>query len=795
LGKIIFGDAGQAALSFLSVPLWFWEGEAVNTETEFSSGGRGRLPSFSMGTRSILLAGKQYKYIKSYLSSYKDHIPNVYELGYFLTAWLRKNHSEDTVEKVLSRASRASFYPFIFSHSLKKETGLSVRELYRRVMDDLYEKWSPVDHRLNLTPFRETLNRRPIVWTLYTSPRFDSKGNILALRYGLDSPLTLVSISPGGDEKKIISLNTMGHIHTVFSTGTGKTVWAESRRDIRWGKRSYSELMILDLKSKNKTRLTRKSRLFSPAITGDGKLIAAIRFSRERKTSLCILSASDGELISTVPSPENSFLMTPSWDEQGQRMVMIRMKGGRKAVTLFNRKTGRFRDILPLAHISYSSPVFYKDYILLGSPGTGIDNIHAVDISTGKEYVITTSRFGAFYPSVSADGNTLLYSEYGIQGMRPVTAALKTEEWTLFHTTVDNRAEYFRKGEEFPEVKDLTDLTPDQIKKFPVKRYSRWKDLIHFHSRVLVPDRTNPAVEFYSSNLLNTTFLTAGIRYNTNEEQVKVYTEAVYAGLFPVIKAGFSRGGRRIKTPADLSWKESETWLSLQLPMDLSRGEYITNLTLGTDVSSTSVSGSNESEGYKISPGKINSLSYELRYLNYKHSSKRDLAPLSGQIFSLSYSHTPWDTRYRGEKLTLSGTLFFRGIFKHHSLRAGFSYEKQIPDTYIFSSRINFPRGYDSFFRETLLFLSADYSFPIAYPDLELGELLYLKRIKGTLFYDWGKGYGGGATGYFNSAGIEIRGDLNVFSIPLDLDIGMRISYRFLDKSIRVEPIALGISF
>ena len=794
-GGMIFGEMGRAALSFLSIPVWFLEGEAVYTETDFSSGGRGRLPSFSMSTRSILLSGKRYKYIKSYLSSYKDHVPDVYRLGYFLTSYLKNNYGEKSIENILKYSSSYSFYPLIFSRAIKRETGMSVDHFYNRVMDDLYKRWEERDKKLKLTEFSPIIKSSPKVWTLYSSPKMTMEGDIIAYKYGLDSPLELVRISPEGQEKKIKAINAVSHIDSVLSIGNGRITWDEPVRDLRWGKRSYSEINVLNLKSGKKNRITRRTRLFSPSISKDGQFIAAINHSKLRETSLVIIRSSDGEIINKFNSPENSFLLTPSWDTNGKKIAMIRMVGGRKTITIFDPETETFKDILELSFNSFSTPSFLNNYILFSSLRPDKDNIHLVESDPVDLPPITSSRFGAFYPSNSNDKKTLIYTEYDRSGMRVVRAPLNEEEWRLLENPEEVKTDYFgSKGKPFNK-KDLTIIPTQNKKEYPLKKYSHIHDIINFHSRVIIPDRINPAVELYSSNRLNTTFFTAGFSYNTNENRGKFYTEAVYAGLFPVIKAGFNRKGRKINDPSELSWNETEGSFSLLLPLNLSKGVHITNLNIGSEISSTLVSGTNEINGYKIVPGSINSISYNLRFSNYKHFSRRDLAPETGQFLSMEYSHTPWDTHYRGIKFSASGSLYFRGLFRHNSLRAGLSYEKQNPVNYVYSSDINFSRGYDYRFIKNLLFLTLDYSFPISYPDLVIGELLYLKRVKGKLFGDYGKGYNNNSSEYFNSAGIELSCDLNLFSIPIELDIGIRAAYRFRDRSVRFEPVVLGISF
>ena len=59
----------------VAAPQWFWEGDAVATETAFTPSGRGRIPNFGLVLRTNLLEGRTFNYHKQYLRSYKHNIP------------------------------------------------------------------------------------------------------------------------------------------------------------------------------------------------------------------------------------------------------------------------------------------------------------------------------------------------------------------------------------------------------------------------------------------------------------------------------------------------------------------------------------------------------------------------------------------------------------------------------------------------------------------------------------------------------------------------------------------------
>ena len=472
---------------------------------------------------------------------------------------------------------------------------------------------------------------------------------------------------------------------------------------------------------------------------------------------------------------------------------MIRDKNGAQAVTVLDTGSGTFRDITPSAYENLSTPIFFDGSIIYGSSLSGIDNIYTVDIESGEHSQLTSSRFGAFFPEISPDKTRLVYCDYNSEGMDIVSAPFDTGNRVPLENIVIRQDHYFQNTG--LTTVDLTRTDGRPAKEYPVRKYNFWSDLIHFHSRALIPDRVEPSFEIYSANRLNTAFITGGFSYNTNERKGKFYSEAVYAGLFPVIKAGISRSGRSAGYPEGPEWNETEMNLSLSLPLDLSRGAYTRRVSAETGLAKTGISGSGEEQVSPVKKGDLTAISWRFSFLNFKSYSKRDLSPPLAQTLSAAYHYTPGDHYYRGEKWSVNGALFFPGVFPHHSLRLGFSYEKQSPVNYLFASDVSFSRGYDYEFNDNLIFGSADYSFPVGYPDLAVGDLVYIKRVKSSLFLDLGKGSGRKGAQFLHSAGIELKADLNIFSLPVEIEAGVRFSYRFNDASVRVEPLFFGINF
>ena len=99
--RYLFGEFSQAVVAGVSVPSWFWEGDAVGIETALSTSGRGRIPQFSASFRASLLTKGAFNYNKQYLRSFKDFIPNHYVLGYHYSTYLKNEYGLKSVEEMV----------------------------------------------------------------------------------------------------------------------------------------------------------------------------------------------------------------------------------------------------------------------------------------------------------------------------------------------------------------------------------------------------------------------------------------------------------------------------------------------------------------------------------------------------------------------------------------------------------------------------------------------------------------------------------------------------------------------
>ena len=100
-------------------------------------------------------------------------------------------------------------------------------------------------------------------------------------------------------------------------------------------------------------------------------------------------------------------------------------------------------------------------------------------------------------------------------------------------------------------------------------------------------------------------------------------------------------------------------------------------------------------------------------------------------------------------------------------------------DNYRFSNLFIYPRGYGAFSANEAARLGLNYTLPLAYPDLAIGPLAFVKRIKVNGFFDYGRRENDSpftGSNQFSSTGLELRFDVRLLRL-VEADLGLRYSY------------------
>ena len=266
-----------------------------------------------------------------------------------------------------------------------------------------------------------------------------------------------------------------------------------------------------------------------------------------------------------------------------------------------------------------------------------------------------------------------------------------------------------------------------------------------------------------------------------------------YAGLYPVFNlyGGYGQRAKVLKAADNIvdsemmRWDEGYVTGEVLLPFNLSRGVHSTYLNISAGAGYINVQSKTRPD-YSIygmgEDGDLQFLSYSVSLFHYVQGNSIEVGPRWGQVFSGHYKHTPFHGSYRGEMVSADMVFYFPGIVKSHNISLAGGYEYQKPGDhdgkYYFTSYFLYPRGYTLYSYENLVKGSFDYNLPVLNVNGPSWDIPYIKRILGTVFFDYGYARDGGKEYNYRSTGIELLAELHILGNAfLSFAVGGRYSY------------------
>jgi len=334
--SIVFGQQATGLVAG-QLPMWYYEGDAVATETAMSVHGRGRLAYFERGIKTHLLSDEErYSFDQSLFGSYNKLIPNHYEYGYQLTAYTRSKYGKNVWSNVEDYVARNSYTllptPFAFYKGLKKNIGLSQKELYDETLDYLENTWQAQSEAKNFHEPKYFQSYSMDDYEDYINPTLIDEDYVIALKEGLSHIPQFVLVSENSEE---IIYEPGYLISNDFSYSNNVLVWAEYKPDTRWDNREFTTIKLLNIKTKREYDLVKKSRYFSPDISSNAESIVVVQVDIQNKSSLVIVNALTGSFIKEIESPEG-FIQRPKWADDEKSIYVIHIINSQKQVSRYN---------------------------------------------------------------------------------------------------------------------------------------------------------------------------------------------------------------------------------------------------------------------------------------------------------------------------------------------------------------------------------------------------------------------------------------------------------------------------
>ncbi len=801
--KILLGEQGTALVFGAFLPWWFIEGDAVVAETAFSNSGRGRFPSFLMEHKALAVEKGNYKYDKAYNGSYKNYVPDHYQLGYYLVGKSRDKYGADLWNSVLNRVGTKPFSLTPFNKALKEKTGLNKVQLYNSVFDSLKNEWIADDKIYRNTDFK-FVSPKNEMYSDYKYNHWLNDSTIISFKTALNQIPSFVKISSTGSEKKIVSPGIIFNESVNYRDEW--IVWSEQIPNPRWQHSGQSLIELFNIENKETRTIFTEFTAFAPSISVDKNRIIVVEANFSSEYFLSVYQISNGKLLHRFQTKNNNYFFSPEWLNEKEVVAIVLLPEGKRLAKI-DLENNQFEIILEkdLGELK-NLEVVKSDIYFIGS-FSGKNNLYKFNLSDKTVYQVFESRFGIESPAFSTNG-TLILSDYTSEGFRLIkigAESIKQINLLEVKTKVYELAETLSKQEP-----GIFDFSKTDTLKFESKKYGKISHLFNVHSwapAAVDADsyEITPGVSIMSQNKLGTAFLNFGYEWSITEKTGNFYGKYTFKGWYPVFDLELNSGksaseyagieqtkntdGQVIKQDTVLkrfTWNETSFGVDVRIPLDFSRGKFSRFFQPEIKYDLTQYK-HDSSTPEKFYAGSFQSITYRLYYQQLLRKSAQDVYPNFGFIADGLYRHSPLGETNLGSLILGQTYLYFPGLMRNHGIRlyAG-AQDKMSEGSVGFSDLIRYPRGWGKINTNQMVSFASDYKFPVFYPEWSISSLVYLQRVNASIFADFGNLTGniyknGNVSGTFNSSissyGIEVTGDANFFRFYAPVEIGFRASY------------------
>ena len=773
VGHWIFGEIGWASFSQFALPNWFWEGDAILTETLLSKSGRGRLPFFTLGQRSIAQAKKKYRYHKIRNGSFKDWVPNHYAWGYTLLSHLQNEKGAQVLPKVMREAAAYDKIIYPFSRSLKAHSGFTTKSLYDSAWKSVKTHWNKQLEGRSLTPHKPIKEAKDRVPTFYYYPQLTDANELIVWKQSYQKTDAIVKIVEGKEQ----SLVKPGFTYDRYFHSAGNyLVWTEQAVDPRRSRKQYSNLVIYDKKQGEKRYLSKKARLFSPIISQAQNAVYAIEYTESLSCQLIKLDLKSGKRQTLKTFSTDSFLSRLAEDEQKQ-IYFILQRNNQVAIHFFDPKKDKVKQLTPWTTHSIDDIRIQGNYLYFSASFNQIDNLYRIKLEDDAAIEqLSESQIGAYHPFYDSKNKTLVFTEGKFNGF--AIRKLQLSESLKRNIKITEPIEQTWQLQNLAEANEgfLENLAEVEAKSKPYKAgFSKLK----LHSWPINASPSDQSISLAFNDYLRNWSARTTAGYNLNEEASYYSTNLSFGKYLPVFRLSASRSFRSFKrfneenNLIDASLVQDQIGLSVNIPLSTLRGNYRYSFqpSLSYDLLFLDSQFNNQRTQTALIEG-------SLRFSALRRTALQNLAPKWGFQTSINYGLN--QEAATEARLAMSARAFLPGLFANHSLQlSGGLLSESLRNSYQWFDNFFYPRGYNLPLNDAFYRLSMAYRLPLLYPDWGFAGITYFKRIRANFFFDYGESQLDllDRQTVFRSVGTELSFD-NVWFNWATLTIGVRSAYR-----------------
>lgn len=732
----LWGEWGWG-LIFIAAPKFYFEGNAVWYETILSTSGRGRTAYFFKEQRALLMNDILYPYEKARNGSYKDIVPNIYQYGYVMNRYLDNTYGSGTMDSIFNHTVQYKNIIAPFFKGVKKYTGMSGRTLYQKAYQNLKKTWlQNWKNRPSLPLIREIPTPQTTTVTDYLFPQPQKNGGIIALKKSYTTLPEIVHIK-NGIEKKIVFLDLTAQ--TYFHTEGGKIVWTQLSSDIRYENTQYNDIILYDIATKKRKRISHHKRYFSPRLYGDGRVLCVEQGMSSRQ-SLVVLDMNTQKVLKKIPFQYGQSLSYPQWKNPSQIIYLKRLKN-KIAFFQYGLHTDKEQRISPWTQTPIGAYSLLGNKIYYSASYFATDDIYCLDVATQKITRMSAVKVGVYQPVATEKG--VFLSHFTQKGHRLGLLDIKNEGMAFNEKDIDVDKLYDIKNTQ--QKKFLNGVASKIYQTKPYKglfkgfKVYRWGVLLG-----QVGKNTFPFFDVTGGNLLKDVSANFKVSYMGKENTFQYRFSTTYSKYFLALNARlFNMKRITYNLSSKLKRKNFNAFgysLGVQIPLK----QYYRNNMFSLNTATTfqrvhttnTISYDVLSKKQTVLPNTAyNIFSFHISSANSKNKAYQNVQTRFGQ--SLSYTYLKELGSKNGEFHSFSGALYLPGIHRNHSLNGRFFWKYQSAENpYQHPEPVLFARGYSLAYTQSLKTLQVNYRLPIAYPDVAFINTLYIRRIRANLFYD-----------------------------------------------------------
>ncbi len=432
-------------------PHWMLEGLAVFEESERTSGGRLRSSMWNMWMRADILENNIATL--DVFSNVPKRWPqgNIWYLyGSFFMQWIAETYGEDAIRRMIDDYSY-QIIPYGINRSTRRAMGRTFEELYPSFVDSMKRSFGEQAAAIRGRGLREGV-RITTQGNTVEYPRFIPSntwpGDADDLLYAADDGHTTSGLVRTGIDRDARGNVTGVHDRELMirTNGIGASTFAPdgtvyfNSTDVYKTVFYYNDLFSIPPGQKSatgldgrRTRMTVGWRVTDPTVSPDGRrMVFCTNWRGTKKLRIADVTPTSIEhqriLVGGAPfdqayaprwSPDNRHVAYSSWS-----------RGGYRDVRIVDTTDGSYVEVTHDRAVD-GAPVYSPDgrWLYFQSDRTGVMNIYAYELATGRMKQVTNVLNGAYQPDVSRDGKTLAYVGYTHDGYDIFAMRLDESEW------------------------------------------------------------------------------------------------------------------------------------------------------------------------------------------------------------------------------------------------------------------------------------------------------------------------------------------------------------------------------